>query len=177
MADLETLLAHHEISQVIYRYARGIDRFDLDLVRSCYHPDAHDQHGNMEGDVDAFIDMCRRVLPAFEATQHFMGNLLIEVDGDRARAETYAVIYHRIKKDDGTGKDEVWGIRYVDRFERRDGAWRIAYRVVAQEWRRVDPVAAGRIRDFGGGLWGTRDGHDAIDWVMTARASAKSSSE
>jgi hypothetical protein len=106
-----------------------------------------------------------------------MGNLLIEVDGDRARAETYAVVYHRMKKDDGTGKDDVWGVRYVDRFERRDGAWRIAYRVVAQEWRRLDPVPAGRIRDFGGGLWGTRDGNDDIDWVMTARASAKPNSE
>jgi hypothetical protein len=170
MADLETLLAHHEITQVIYRYARGIDRLDLDLVRSCYHPDAYDDHGTMKGDVDTFIEGCRSFLPRFEATQHFMGNLLIEVDGDRARAETYAVAYHRKKNADGTGKDDVWGIRYVDRFERRDGAWKIAHRVVAQEWRRVDPVPAGRIRDFGEGLWGTRDGNDAIDWVMTARS-------
>ena len=139
MADLETLLAHHEITQVIYRYARGIDRLDFDLVRSCYHPDAYDDHGTMKGDVDTFIEGCRRFLPRFEATQHFMGNLLIEVDGDRARAETYTVAYHRKKNPDGTGKDDVWGIRYVDRFERRDDVWKIAHRVVAQEWRRVDP--------------------------------------
>ena len=108
MADLDTLLAHHEITQVIYRYARGIDRLDFDLVRSCYHPDAYDDHGTMKGDVDTFIEGCRRFLPRFEATQHFMGNLLIEVDGDRARAETYAVAYHRKKNADGTGKDDVW---------------------------------------------------------------------
>ena len=70
---------------------------------------------------------------------------------------------------DGSGKDDVFGIRYVDRFERRAGEWKIAHRVVASEWRRVDPVPAGKIRG-GVGVWGTRDGSDAIDWIMQASA-------
>ena len=53
--------------------------------------------------------------------------------------------------------------RYGDRFERRDGNWLIAYRVVAQEWRRVDAIPVGRVRGGGPGKWGTRDGNDAID--------------
>ena len=55
--DLETLLAKQEIGDVIYRYARGIDRLDFDLVRSCYHPDAVDDHGAFKGNVDEFIEM------------------------------------------------------------------------------------------------------------------------
>lgn len=167
---LETLLARTEIADVINRYARGIDRLDFDLVRSCYHPDAYDDHGTMKGGVEEFIESARAFLPRYEATMHFLGNMLIEVDGEVARAETYAIAYHRLKLEDGSGKDDVWGIRYVDRFEQRDGAWKIAHRVVAQEWRRVDPVPAGRVRGGGPGLWGTRDGNDVIDRIMAATA-------
>ena len=169
---LEELLARQEIADVIYRYARGIDRMDFDLVRSCYHPDAYDDHGAMKGGVEEFIESGRAFLPRFEATMHFMGNMLIEVSGETARAETYAVAYHREARDDGSGRDDIWGIRYVDRFEKRSGEWKIAHRVVAQEWRRVDPVPAGRVRGGGPGLWGTRDGNDAIDWILGAVAPA-----
>ena len=164
---LDDVVARQEIADVILRYARGIDRLDFDLVRSCYHPDAYDDHGSFQGDVEGFIAMCESFLPRWTATQHFMGNMLIEPDGDMARAETYAVAYHRRENDDGTGKDDVFGIRYVDRFERRGGEWRIAHRVVATEWRRVDPVTNAKGRGQVG-VWGSRDGNDVIDWIMTA---------
>jgi hypothetical protein len=168
---VETLLAKQEIADVIYRYARGIDRLDLDLVRSCYHPDAYDDHGMLKGNVNEFIAGVETFLPQFVVTQHFMGNMLIEVDGDKARAETYAVAYHRKELADGSGKDDVFGIRYVDRFERRDGEWKIAHRVVATEWRRVDPVPPGKVRG-GIGVWGSRDENDAIHWIMSATGPA-----
>lgn len=170
--DLTTLLAKQEIADVVARYARGIDRMDFELVRSCYHPDAYDDHGAMKGDVEEFVASAAAFLPKFEATMHFLGNQLIEVDGDVARAETYAVAYHREALADGSGRDDIWGIRYVDRFEQRDGAWKIAHRVVAQEWRRVEPVPAGRVRGGGPGTWGTRDGNDVLDRILTATAPA-----
>jgi hypothetical protein len=169
--ELRRLLSRQAIADVIYRYARGIDRLDFDLVRSCYHPDAYDDHGSFAGSVEEFIDAAASFLPRWTATQHFMGNMLIEVEGDRARAETYAVAYHRREDTDGNGKDDVLGIRYVDRFECRDGAWKIAHRVVVTEWRRVDPVSGARGRGEVG-VWGRRDGEDAINWIMTARAPA-----
>ena len=36
--------------------------------------------------------------------------------------------------------DLVIGLRYVDRLERRDGEWRIADRVCAFDWSRIDPI-------------------------------------
>ena len=166
---IDDLLARQEIADLILRYARGIDRLDFDLVRSCYHPDAYDDHGSFQGDVDGFVAMCEAFLPRWTATQHFMGNMLIEVDDDVARAETYAVAYHRREEEDGSGKDDVFGIRYVDRFERRADAWKIAHRVVATEWRRVDPVTNAKGRGAVG-VWGSRDGNDVVDWIMTASA-------
>lgn len=169
--SVEDLLAREEIADVIFRYARGIDRMDFDLVRSCYHPDAYDDHGAFKGTVEAFVKAAEAWLPRWTATQHFMGNMLIEVDGERARAETYAVAYHRKEDDDGNGKDDVMGIRYVDRFEKRGGDWKIGHRVVVTEWRRVDPVAGARGRGEGG-VWGKRDASDAVHWIMNAETPA-----
>jgi hypothetical protein len=36
--------------------------------------------------------------------------------------------------------DMTLGARYVDRYERRDGQWKIARRTVVHDWTRVDPV-------------------------------------
>lgn len=168
-ATIEHLVARQQIADVIYRYARGIDRMDFDLVRSCYHPDAYDDHGAFRGNVDDLIAAAKEFLARWTATQHFMGNMLIEVDGERGRAETYAVAYHRREDAEGNGKDDVMAIRYVDRFEKRNGEWKIAYRVVVNEWRRVDPVKGARGRDTVG-VWGRRDGNDAIDWILQAEA-------
>ena len=175
---VEKLLARQEIADVILRYARGVDRMDWDLVRSCYHPDAYDDHGTFQGGVEAFVEMCGRFLPRFAVTQHFMGNMLIEVEDDlrAARAETYAVAYHRLELDDGSGKDDVFGIRYVDRFENRGGDWLIAHRVVATEWRRVDDVPRGKIRG-GVGEWGRRDADDVVYRIMGMTAPAATSGE
>ena len=165
---VEDLLAKEEIREVILRYARGVDRLDFDLVSACYHPDAYDDHGTFQGNVEDFVEMCRRFLPRFVCPQHFMGNMLIEVFGDTARAETYAVAYHRQELADGSGKDDVFGIRYVDRFEKRgDGPWLIAHRVVATDWRRIDPVPAGKLRGDVG-VWGRRDQNDVVNWILDA---------
>ena len=73
---VDDLLAKEEIREVIFRYARGIDRMDFDLVTACYHADAYDDHGTFQGNVPDFIEMCRGFLPRFVCTQHFMGNML-----------------------------------------------------------------------------------------------------
>ncbi|MGE0386981.1 MAG: nuclear transport factor 2 family protein [Gammaproteobacteria bacterium] len=139
--NVQELLDREEIRAVTMAYARGIDRIDMDLVRSCYHPDATDHHGHYRGGVDGFVSMCAEKLHEMERTMHFLGNQTIELDGDRAWVETYCVAYHRLKPAAGVpAKDMTLGLRYVDRFERRGGPWKIADRVCAWEWSRIDPV-------------------------------------
>jgi SnoaL-like domain len=140
-ARLQRLLDQGEIRDVIYRYCRGIDRRQYELVRSCYHADAVDDHAGFRGNVDEFIAYVAKGLPAYEGTMHFIGNMLIEPHGDRARAESYIVAHHRLAAgEDKAERDYVVGLRYVDDFERRDGEWRIAARVCAIDWTRTDPV-------------------------------------
>jgi hypothetical protein len=49
--DLTVLLAERAIERVLTSYSRGVDRFDFDLVRSCYWPDGTDDHGSFSGGV------------------------------------------------------------------------------------------------------------------------------
>ena len=131
------------VHDVLMRYTRGIDRRDWELVRSCYHNDAYDDHAAYQGDRDGFVEWVARSLPHFEYTMHFIGNQLIEVDGDVAHAESYCVAYHRrAATGDEPEQDLIMGLRYVDRLERRNGEWRIAHRVCAMDWTRTDPVTA-----------------------------------
>jgi hypothetical protein len=43
-AEIALLAAEREIRAALARYCRGIDRMEAELVRSVYHPDAHDDH-------------------------------------------------------------------------------------------------------------------------------------
>jgi len=132
---------HEQIREVVYRYARGIDRRHFELVRSCYHPNATDDHGDYSGGVDGFIEFLHEQLERWAVTSHFIGNVHIEIDGDWARVESYAQATHRgHPRPDGSVRDLTSGARYVDDFERRGGEWRIARRVVVNDWNRVSLI-------------------------------------
>lgn len=133
--DLQRLLDEREIRRRLLDYCRGIDRGDADLVASVYHPDGTDDHGLFTGlGVDFARYAVERLLASCSATLHFLGDSIIDFDGpDRALVETYVLAQHR--RDGSAGEFlEVFGGRYVDRFERRDGVWRIAHRVCIREW-------------------------------------------
>ena len=160
-ADVERVVAEAAVRDVHLRYCRGIDRLDWALVRSAYHPDAVDNHGPYQGDVEGLIVFLKDLLPsAYESTTHFVGQQLVEVDGDVAWHEAYCRAYHRTPPtDEAPASDSILNIRYVDRMERREGEWRIAKRVVVVDSGRTDPV----VGDPGVGtewVMGTRDRTD-----------------
>ncbi|MGD9700931.1 MAG: nuclear transport factor 2 family protein [Acidimicrobiia bacterium] len=162
-ATIRTVIDQQQIRDVIYRYCRGIDRCDYDLVRRCYHPDAVDDHGDFRGGVEDFIAYVQQSLPRFERTMHFIGNVLIEPDGDRARAESYIVAHHRVPESRSKPeRDYTVGLRYVDDFEQRDGEWKIAARTCVFEWSRIDPVAPGGWSPVEVAAIGQRDRSDLV---------------
>jgi hypothetical protein len=167
-----------EIQQSLLRYVRGVDRRNWDLMRSAYHPDAWDDHGNYKGPVNGCVEMTIARHQTIEQSMHVLGQTDIEFDGpDAALAETYFITHQRLSPEAGDARlpylygqpiapdqaveTEVIG-RYVDRFTRKDGAWRIAHRTVVFEVFRGQPAPAG------GGLrsnWALsrRDGNDPIE--------------
>ena len=111
----DELRDRQEIRDLMARYARGVDRMDWELVRSCYHPEATDDHGAYAGGVDGFIDFLAsdQVLPGFECTMHTMANQNVDLDGDRAHAETYCVAYHRCTDRHPWGRADVTIHRFL----------------------------------------------------------------
>jgi hypothetical protein len=133
---LEDLVAREEIADVVKRYARGIDRIDSGMLASCYHDGATDDHGTyFSGPADEFVRLVMSTLPRRASTMHFMGAPFIRLEGAVAKCDTYCIAHH-ISRPDGNGQvsDMILGLRYVDRFERRQGIWRIAKRLVLHDW-------------------------------------------
>lgn len=123
------------IRDCLYRYCRGIDRLDTDLMLSAYWPDATDEHGNfLVNSAQEFVDHAVPILQSMDLTTHFLGNILIDVQGDQAFVESYIQAFHRMSRADGTRYDHMSSSRFIDRMERRDGEWRILRRVVVRDW-------------------------------------------
>jgi ketosteroid isomerase-like protein len=156
-AALRLVLDKQEIHEVMMRYCRAIDRMDEELLRSVYHPDAIDNHGLFNGPAAEFIPWCiKQLREAYLATQHVVSNELIEVRGDTAYCEFYFVAHHRYERK-GEARHMEAGGRYVDRFEKRQGEWRIAERTVVVDWQRME-----RVHEPDGSMltWGKRSRED-----------------
>jgi SnoaL-like domain len=136
---LEELVAKQAITEVLYRYCRGIDRRDWELLRSCYHPDAHDDHAIYRGERDGLIEFMGEFVTAHcSATKHTVNNILITVTGDTATAESQIHAWHRMLPEPGAEdappKELSVSARNVDHLERRSGEWRFASRVLVFDW-------------------------------------------
>ena len=137
--ELSILIARAEITDVLVRYVRGADRNDWDLVRSCFHPDATDDHGLYSGGVEGLMEFLAALAATLTSTSHQLAPPLIEVDGDFARAETYCLGWYERPARHGATRSIAQGLRYLDRLERRAGRWAIANRVVVLDWEKVFP--------------------------------------
>jgi len=141
-ARVRELVAKDEIRDVLMRYARGVDRGDPDLISSCFFPDSVDDHGGIEltgTEAGPRFTSSRKLSSSGQAGQHFQGNITIQLEGDKAYTETYTVSFLIVERD-GAEYTRYRGLRYLDRFERRNGEWKIAYRVVVDDWDRMDKV-------------------------------------
>jgi hypothetical protein len=139
---LQDLLDREAIRDCLHRYCRGIDRVDEACLRSVYWPDATDRHGPYQGTAQGFIDWALDKLKDAPRGVHLLSNILIDVHGDVAAVESY---FHALQGDRdalGQPRETLLVGRYVDRFERRSGEWRIAQRTVVYDWIRQQPMSA-----------------------------------
>jgi hypothetical protein len=136
--EVDELIARAEIHDALLRYTRGIDRPNIDLVRSVFHSDAWIQFPESlyVGPVEGFLELMEWEMPRFSRTMHFLGNSLIEFDGPTtAHVETYLEADHQGSEIHHWKNDMVklWA-RYLDRFEKRDDKWLIASRRLIVDW-------------------------------------------
>lgn len=134
LSEIRDELADREaIRDCLYRYARGADRCDADMIRSAYWPDAHDDHLEFSGSVEEFIAYSIPIMRAMGTNIHTMGNTLISINGSKADVETHFQGIHTVP-DNGKKRDAIAVGRYLDNFERRGQEWRIIKRFVIVDW-------------------------------------------
>jgi len=157
--SITNLIAKQAIREVIITYARALDRLDEALLRTVFHPGAQHAHffkgpssdpsiPSQPGNPGDFVAFAIAVLKTHRRTHHQLGNILIELDGaEVAFAETYFTAWHRMRpKGDplaaadafDTEMDYFVGGRYIDRFARIDGDWRITHRTGMTDWMRIE---------------------------------------
>lgn len=140
---VQILLAKEEIRELAQLYSRGVDRKDIELLKTLYAKDATDHHGShFSGSADAYIEFLAKSLPQIYIGGHFICNHMISViDGENAEGEVYALAYHFIPDHTGGTVRDVAGVRYIDRYRKENDRWRFAKRVVMFDFRDVKPVA------------------------------------
>jgi hypothetical protein len=135
---LRELLDRAQITDLIHRYSRAVDRLDADLLRSVYWPDGTDDHGMFAGGALDYVDWVMAFVGAWISTHHDNSNIMIDLDGDVAYGECHWTGWYRFQQGDQV-VDQVSNGRYLDRYERRDGEWRIFHRVCVSDWSRSAP--------------------------------------
>lgn len=132
--DLALLLDERAISRVVHGFCLAVDARDMDAVRACYWPEAIDDHDFVTGGPEVLVEWLERTLPRHVSTMHHLGALQIDVEGEVATAVSTVMAVHVGTPVDDPRRNFVAAGRYHDRFERRDGQWRIIHRHAAGEW-------------------------------------------
>jgi len=120
-----------DISELLVRYATGIDRRDWPLFRTVFTDDCELDYGEIgtwQG-VDAVTDFMDKTHAMAGHTLHRLTNQAITVDGDKASARTY--IDAVIMFGDNQSGVNAWGF-YDDDVVRTADGWRIARRRFTQ---------------------------------------------
>ncbi len=134
--DLERMVHElndkQKIREQIYNYCRAVDRMDRELLISVYHPDAIDDHGMFVGGPEDFADWAFSYHTKHQyAHQHIVTNHTCDLEGDTAHTETYWMFAGMNRQG---APLNLGGGRYIDRFEKRDGKWKIAARKCVPDW-------------------------------------------
>ncbi|MEZ0364788.1 nuclear transport factor 2 family protein [Mycobacterium sp. pUA109] len=128
-----------DITDVLIRYATGIDRRDWPLFRAVFTDDCELDYGEIGAwnGVDAITEFMDQAHAMAGHTMHRLTNHAITIDGDHAAARTY-VDGLIMAADNNSGVNAV-GF-YDDELVRTENGWRIARR-------RFTPVRVSTVGD------------------------------
>lgn len=164
--DPETLADKMAIQEQIRAYCRSVDRLDVPLGHGVFHEDSHADYGAgyYQGPGRGVIDLICQHHLGLTSHSHQVTNVLIELDGNRAGSESY--VYGTMRRDMGGGKQMQIGVwaRYLDAWEKREGCWRIARRMVVYDHEEMRDVAP-----MGQEIRSTRDADDPSYGFLTSR--------
>ena len=133
---MQEMVDEFALRKLVHAYCRAVDRGDFAQLQSLYHHDAVDAHGAFSaGTADDFLDHLTAARPYIRSMQHNITTVNFAINGHEAEGEIYTIAIHTLA---GNGRDVdlVVGGRYLDKYEKRDGAWKI---VAAHHRHRLGP--------------------------------------
>jgi hypothetical protein len=140
-ARLDALIAKQEIAEVIQRYSRTLDWLDDEGQATCFWPDAAIDYGFFSGTAEEFVPVVMEIERASQRRWHLLTALSIALRSDTAASvECYGLASGVRQQEDDTWSGNLYGGRYLDEFEKREGPggeaeWRIAKRQYIMDWR------------------------------------------
>ncbi|HEX2409947.1 MAG TPA: nuclear transport factor 2 family protein [Solirubrobacteraceae bacterium] len=139
-----------DISDVLYRYASTIDRFDHAGLRSVLADDLWAQYGNADPVVggDAVAAWIGEAIATVVWQHHLLSVYHVDVEGDEARALVYHTSHQVFEDAPDTAKLLVG--RYHNELRREPGGWKISRLVLEILWGEEKADAAGYLALIGG---------------------------
>jgi 3-phenylpropionate/cinnamic acid dioxygenase small subunit len=134
-AELRALQDRHAIEELMHRYAWMVDRREWKRMDEVFAPGAtidYTSTGGIKGEYRATLAWLDRALAPWPINLHFLTNLQLELDGDRARSRILFQAPMGRARPDGTQEVITNGGWYDDRLVRTAQGWRIAERVCNQ---------------------------------------------
>ena len=135
-ADLEDRLA---ILETVNNWALWRDAGDWERFRTVWHEDGWMTATWFQGPAEKFIEVSRAGFDKGVSILHFLGGTSVDLNGERAIAQTKMSIGQRAAVD-GVLVDVVCTGRFYDFFARRRGRWGIVRRQPIYEKDRMDPL-------------------------------------
>jgi 3-phenylpropionate/cinnamic acid dioxygenase small subunit len=126
---LRMLVDERAITRGLADFARILDTKAWDRLGEVFAQDIVFDYGSGrdETGIAALTENMRRFLDRCGGTQHLIGSIKVDVEGDRATSRAYVQARHQ-RVDDAAGPVFDSNGEYVDRWERRAEGWRIARR-------------------------------------------------
>lgn len=149
-------------------YCRAADRMDIEGIKATYWPNATDDHGGYVGSGHGWAEAVEQYRDRIHSCSHHIGNVLSEIDGNRARRESMFLCVVAFKEPDTTF---FHGGRYRDLCEKRDGVWKVLRRTCIWDWSDVRKAmtdwSISGVPEMS--YWGARYPHDPIyqDWFSS----------
>ncbi len=131
----QRLADQQEIADLCVRYTIALDTKDWALLESCYAPSPVFVHpgGRLEG-FPAILERTKAALTPLTATQHLLGNIMVQVDGGTSRSMCYFQAQH-VRAGTPGGETYIIAGSYADTLTRAVSGWKITERVQTYIWR------------------------------------------
>jgi hypothetical protein len=132
------MIDEFQLRKLVHAYCRAVDRGDLAQLQQLYHHDAADAHGGFStGSASAFLEQLAAARPYIRSMQHNITTVNFAISGHVAEGEIYTIATHTLAGPDGD-VDVVVGGRYLDKYEKRDDAWKFIERTIVTDWAHVN---------------------------------------